>query len=404
MSLTAAPTTPPAAPAMAPLSDPGPRVDGVERIAVLRSNGIGDFVVAVPALEALRAAYPDARITYLGTHWHPELLEGRPGPWDDVVVVPPYPGVRGAEGGDVDREEVERFFEARRRERYDLAVQLHGGGGNSNPFLSALGARVTAGARDVGAPALDRWVPYFYWQHEVLRFLEVVGLVGAAPVGVEPCLALTERDRSEGAQALAGLVRTSTVDGGQGSPGADLAGRVVTIHPGATDPRRRWPAASFAAVARDLLARGAGVVVVGHGADDVAASAEIVGALASAPGGADGRVLDLVGRVSVRGMCGVLAASDLVVGNDSGPRHLAAALGTATLGIYWSGNLINAGPLLRRHHRVAVSFRTTCPRCGRAQVGAIAERCDHDDSFVADVPVGEVLPQALDLLRGGLYG
>ncbi|WP_420497453.1 glycosyltransferase family 9 protein [Parafrankia sp. FMc2] len=69
------------------------RVEDVRGIVVLRASGLGDFVLALPALEALRAAYPTARIVYLGLPWHTQLLRGRPGPWDEVDVVPAWPGV-----------------------------------------------------------------------------------------------------------------------------------------------------------------------------------------------------------------------------------------------------------------------------------------------------------------------
>lgn len=104
-------------------------VPDVHRIAVLRSNGIGDLVVALPALDALRAAYPQARITYLGSPWHPALLEGRPGPWDDVAVVPAFPGLRpspdgGSPGVDeaLDGADVRAFLDEHRSRHYDLAV------------------------------------------------------------------------------------------------------------------------------------------------------------------------------------------------------------------------------------------------------------------------------------------
>jgi ADP-heptose:LPS heptosyltransferase len=339
---------------------------------VLRANGIGDFVVAIPALEALRAAYPDARITYLGLPWHAELLEGRPGPWDEVDAVPPYPNMIA--GGELDGGRIEEFFERHRAAHYDLAVQLHGGGGNSNPFMERLGARVTVGARDADAPPLDRWVRYAYYQHEVLRFLEVVGLAGAPPVTIEPRLALTAADVRHAEAAL------------PISPQP-----LVVVHPGASDPRRRWPAESFAEVARALGERGCRVAVVGHGPDDARAGARIEDL---------SDVVDLVGALDMKGMVGVLARARLVVANDSGPRHLGAALGTPTVGVYWVGNVINAGPLLRARHRVGVSFRATCPVCGIDQTQLHAQRCPHDDSFVADVPVEEVLGHATDLLAG----
>jgi hypothetical protein len=62
--------------------------------------------------------------------------------------------------------------------------------------------------------------------------------------------------------------------------------------------------------------------------------------------------------------------------------------------------VINAGPLLRARHRVAVSFRNTCPVCGVDQAALGSQRCPHDDSFVADVTVDEVLGHAADLLDG----
>src|SRR3954453_8880844 len=97
----------PAALSLGALGPVGPLVDDVRSIVVLRANGIGDFVVAIPALDALRAAYPDARITYLGLPWRVDLLETRPGPWDAVDVVPPYPNL--ISGGEVDDDRIDDF-------------------------------------------------------------------------------------------------------------------------------------------------------------------------------------------------------------------------------------------------------------------------------------------------------
>jgi ADP-heptose:LPS heptosyltransferase len=95
-------------------------------------------------------------------------------------------------------------------------------------------------------------------------------------------------------------------------------------------------------------------------------------------------------------MTGILERCRLLVANDSGPRHLAAAVGTATVGIFWCGNLINAGPLTRRRHRVGVSFRSMCPDCGADQGRG---RCPHDPSFVADVPMQDVIRESVDLFE-----
>ena len=342
----------------------------VERIAVLRANRLGDLVLALPALAALRAAYPRAEITLLGAGLHPRLLDGRPGPWDRVEVVPGCPGVRDTDTDEHDPAAVQRFLAAQRRRRYDLALQLHGGGASSNPFVRGLGAALSVGARDRGAPPLDRDVPYAVTQHEVLRLLEVVALAGARPVDLEPVLAVTARDRAAAAAAL-----------------PDDGRPLVALHLGASDPRRRWPVRHFAAVADDLAARGGRLLVVGSGPDD-AHAARALRAAVRAP------VIDLVDRLSLPALAGLLARCALVVGNDSGPRHLAAAVGAPTVGVFLAPNALSAGPLTARRSRIAVSYRTRCPVCDEDQRQS---RCVHDASLVADVEVEEVLQPAREL-------
>src|SRR5690348_13792054 len=73
------------------------RVEGVRSIALVRANALGDFIFLLPALEALRRAYPGARISLLAKTWHARFLEGRECGLDEVVIIPDMPGF----GGDV---------------------------------------------------------------------------------------------------------------------------------------------------------------------------------------------------------------------------------------------------------------------------------------------------------------
>lgn len=350
-----------------------PVVPGVDKIAVLRANGLGDLLFAVPALDALRAAYPRAEIVLLARRWHADFVPGRMPAVDRVVAIPLARGIWAPPGHVDDPAELERFFAAMFAERFDLALQLHGGGRHSNPFLRRLGARVTAGLRTPDAEPLDRWVPYAYYQSEVFRLLETVATVGAPPVGLEPRLTVLDEDRAEASAVL------GEVDG-DGRP-------LVALHPGATDGRRRWSPARFAAVGDALADAGARVVVTGE-----AGEAELVDAVVQAMrSGACG----IAGQLSTGGLAGLLARCAVAVSNDSGPLHVAAAVGAATVGIYWCGNMINAGPVTRTRHRPAISWRLDCPTCG---TNCITGSCDHRESFVDDVPVDEVRASALDLL------
>ena len=100
-------------------------VEGVQKLAVLRANAIGDYLVSLPAIEALRAAYPAAELVLLGSDWHVGFLAGRPGPVDRCLPVPPTVGVRD-DRPPAPPAEVDRFFARMRAERFDLAVQLQG--------------------------------------------------------------------------------------------------------------------------------------------------------------------------------------------------------------------------------------------------------------------------------------
>jgi hypothetical protein len=104
----------------------------------------------------------------------------------------------------------------------------------------------------------------------------------------------------------------------------------------------------------------------------------------------------LVGRLSLKGLAGLLGRCDVVVSNDSGPLHLAAAVGASTVGIFWGMNLINAGPFFRRLHRPLLGWLHACSVCGR---DLINNRCEHAASSVADVAVEDVIFNAIDLLR-----
>jgi ADP-heptose:LPS heptosyltransferase len=344
------------------------RVPDVRRIAVLRANGLGDLVFSLPALAALRGAYPEAEVVLLGREWQAALLDGRPSPVDRVVPVPPARGVREDPGVEEDPERTAAFLEALRAEGFDLAIQMHGGGRHSNPFVAALGARVTVGSCTPDAPRPDRWLPYVYLQPEVLRYVELVGLVGAPAVELAPALALVDADHAAARAVL-------------GEPDE----LVALLHPGASDPRRRWPAERFAEVGAALAARGVRVLVNGGPPERELVAAVVDGA------GAGAEAVQL----GLDALPGVLAACDVVVANDTGPLHLAGAVGASTVGLFWGPNVVNSPPPWRACHRPLASFDLACPVCG---ADGLREGCEHDVTRLAAIRADEVTAAAEDLL------
>jgi ADP-heptose:LPS heptosyltransferase len=345
------------------------------KIAVLRANALGDYIFVLPALRALKETFPEAEIVYLGRQWHKEYLTGRPGPVDRVVVVPPYPGISEAEGFMPDHQELQDFFRQMQDEKFDLAFQLHGGGRNSNPFVNRLGAALTLGLQTPDAEPLDVNLPYVYYFSEILRYLEVVALAGARTASIDPVAAVTDADLEE-MRRVTGAVT-----------------QLAVVHPGASDLRRRWPPEKFAAVIRHLYRIGFRVCITGAPFER-----EVIDAIMARlePGEAE----NLCGQLTLGGMTGLLASAEVVISNDTGPLHLARALGRPTIGIYWCGNAITGLPMATRHNRPLISFKTECPLCG-LPANKFGQHdsgtCDHATSFVGDVSVEDAC-EAIDEL------
>lgn len=347
-----------------------PPVPNVRSILALRPNAIGDFMFSLPALHALRHTYPQAKITLLGKQWHADFLRNRPSPVDEVIVVPPAPGVGAPPDAKLDPEPGRRFMAAMRDAKFDIAVQMYGGGRYSNAYIMSLGAKLTIGLKTPEAAPLDRWLPYGEVSNRRLELLQVAALVGATPPLMAREVTVTEQDRRE----AAALIPYTPSE------------RIVVLHPGASDVRRHWPAERFAAVADVLASQGATIAISATDGERHLARTIVEHMRHDA--------LDLTGQLSLSGLCGLLDRAVMMISNDTGPLHLALSIGTPTVGIFWLTNLLEAHPLRQHLLRPALSVRTHCPVCGAENRKS---RCEHDVCFVDDVTVAEVTALATEL-------
>jgi ADP-heptose:LPS heptosyltransferase len=347
------------------------KLPDIHKIAVVRANALGDFIFILPALEALKSAYPEAEIVLLAKQWHQDFLKDRPSPVQRVEVVPPCEGVGVKPGTPTDQQELDHFFRRMQEEQFDLAIQMHGGGRYSNPFVRRLEAKFTIGLKTPDAQPLDRWIPYVYFQTEISRYIEVVSLVGAIPATIEPHLTVTPSDYRELHHYL-----------------PEETQRLVVLHPGASEPRRRWPPQKFADIGNAMMARGATVVVTGS-KNERDLTDTLVGLMQ--PG-----ARNLCDCLSLGGLAALLSQASVVISNDTGPMHLGHAVGGNTVGIFWAYNELTADQMTRRRHRPVINWNTRCPECG--QDNSYRE-CEHQVSFVSDIPVAAVLEPALELFE-----
>jgi ADP-heptose:LPS heptosyltransferase len=349
----------------------------VKKIAVLRANGLGDFIFVLPALSALRNKFPDAEIVYLGKQWHTSFLSKRPGPVDRVITIPKCNGIPNEQDRVENVTEVKRFFAEMKNEKFDIAFQMHGGGRFSNPFILELNAKLSVGLKTADAVPLDINVHYFLYQHEVLRYLEVVSRIGAQTKSIEPLLKVTKADKEE----LHLLI-----------PYFD--GPYAVLHPGASDIRRRWPPEKFAAVGDVLALKGFNVFISGTGSEGILAE-KVLSAMKE-------KGYNISNRLSVNAYAALLSLASVVVSNDSGPLHLARAVGAPTVGVYWCGNIITAGPLTMDRNRSCISWNMLCPLCGldctKQDFKKANGTCTHEVSFVSDVSENEVIENLISIL------
>lgn len=358
------------------------------KIAVLHAKALGDFIVTLPALGAIKESYPDTELVLLSKPWVKEFLTARPSMIDRVVCVPEMAGVNDPverkgripnRDSTTGKPEIDRFFQSMRAEKFDLAIHMQGDGRSANPFINKLGAARTIGMRNPGAQPLHRSIPYVHYQSEVLRNLEIAALAGASTSRLEPRIEVTAADEVEAFPILEII---------KGKP-------FVVIHSGADDDRRVWPAGKFAEVSDTLTDRGYEIILTGTPKEERTV-AKIAQAMRR-------QALPCT-SLKLGGLVALLQKSALVISNDTGPLHLARAVGADTVGIYWGPNVLNWGPLSRNRHRLAISWQVECPGCGVAPVRPwpfqpVTPGCDHSYSFVEAITVAEVLALADELLN-----
>lgn len=296
----------------APMSSPPPptTLPTGARVLVIRLSALGDVLFALETVAALHAARPDVQIEFLVEDRFAALLQDHP----QLAAVHVYP-----------RKHMLRILPSLlrlRRRRFDAVLDLHG------ILKSALHVLATRADRTLGcAPPAAREGSHRAWR-------EVVAVPTPLPHRADLGYLLLQQ---LGIDAVRAAPRLAAIP-----PPADLLGGLprplVLLHPGtsAFATFKRWPAGRFAELAQRLAGRGLGIVV-SHGPDEQPLAAAVLAACPSARA-IDGRLLGL------RGLAGVLAAVDVAVAADTGPLHIAAAVGTRCVALFGPKDPARYGP------------------------------------------------------------
>ncbi len=314
-----------------------PRLARLEpaRVCIIKPSSLGDVVHALPILTALRARWPLAHISWVVNHPFREVLEGHPA-LDELIVhdrsterAGPL-GISGTGG----------LFRRLAQGRFDLTIDLQGLL-RSGLMTAATRAHVRVGMADAREGA--RW---FYTDrvdasrlrlHAVERVRRVAAAFGASMA--EPQFGLTvATEHAEWARhVLEPLPRPR-----------------IVLNLGAQWLTKRWPPEHFAEIARRAVTRyGAGLIAVGS-ASDRGLVEDLVRHAAPIP------ILNLCGQTGLNQLAAVMTASDLLISNDTGPLHLAAAAGARVVGIYTCTDPVLTGPFGPRATTVQTAVWCKC--------------------------------------------
>jgi lipopolysaccharide heptosyltransferase I len=311
-----------------------------QRILLIKPSALGDIVHALPVLSLLRRRWPAAHIAWLVNSAFAPLLDAHP-QLDEVIAFDRRGFARGWRDPFA-AIALHRFLRDLQHRDFDLVIDLQG------LFRSGwMTMRTRAGAR-VGFANARELAHLFYThrvpigsaeQHAVDRYLAVCDALGCGRGPANFTLPVNEEDQASVRAMLNGA-------------GEDYA----VLVPGTNWPTKRWPAEHFAALVEPLRERFGLRAVLAGGKDVSPIAAQIPHAL------------DLTGQTNLRELVALLDGAALVIANDSGPMHIAAALNRPLVTMFGPTNPIRTGPYRRMDSVVRIDIE--CSPC-------YSRRCSH---------------------------
>ena len=351
--------------------------EDTKRILIRGVNWIGDAVLTLPAISAVRNAFPDAHICLLVKPWVAELFNENRDIDEIMLYDESYKGIAGRF----------RLAGLLRRKKFDKAILLQ------NAFDAALitwlaGIPERIGySRDARGPLLSKAVAVnreTSKKHQVHYYLDLLKAVGITGTETHPYIDLNDSERDRARKDLFP------------SPIAHRTSPVIGINPGAAyGSAKRWLPKSFAEVIKRIVDELKGRVVIFGGAAEEEIANEIVKKAQRHKGtkGTDyaSRILNMAGKTGLRQLAALISECDAFITNDSGPMHMASALYVPTVAIFGSTDSVATGPFGEGHK--IVSRGLPCAPCLERECPDGHLRCmteiTADDVFNA---LKEVLP------------
>ena len=308
-----------------------------ERILVIKLDHLGDVLLATPVFSNLRRAYPNAELHALTGAWTRVVLEKHP----DVNKVIEYNSPAFCRTGQsTSFRGTFKLYRELRREKYDLMVELRG---DWRTVWFAFG-RLTPKRLSRAALQIANRLGFaqFSGTHETTRNLDVLKQAGI-PTPVQTAIfSVTAEDKKWASDFLT----TYRIE--RQRP-------LIAIHPGSPIPLKRWLLDRYAELADWLIAQKRAQILFVGVEDEIPIITEIQALMR-------GESINVAGRTTLAQLASILHTCNVFIGNDSGPMHLAAGVGTQTIGLYGPGDPTRFGPTGEKCQ--TIRRRSDCPCVG----------------------------------------
>jgi heptosyltransferase-2 len=314
-----------------------------KRILIIKLISVGDVLFTTPAVRTLRLGFPKSHLTYLVGSWSRDVIEDNPN-LDEIIV---YDAPRHSQDRGRAWLNTLSCLRQLRRKKFDLAVIFHRTSfAGLLALLAGIPNRVGFDYQGQGR-FLTKKVAYEVGKHEVDRYLDVVRSLGISPAGLWTEMQIESREQDYALELLY-------------ANGLKPDERMVVVlpgggkNPGTFMPTKRWPADRFARLIDEMVRRFQVKALLVGGPGDEEAVSTVVSQIKS-------QAVNLVGKTTFKQLAAVLQRCRLFIGGDSGPLHIAAAVGTPTVGIFGPSDPRLVAPRGEKH--LAVWKKVSCSPC-----------------------------------------
>lgn len=319
-----------------------------QRILVVKLDHLGDVILATPVFSNLRQTYPNAELHALVGTWSSIVLERHP----EVDKVLDYNSPAFSRTGQpTSLKQTFQLYQQLRRQKYDLMIELRGDWRTAwFAFLRLTPYRLSRAALQISNRLGSS---QFSGTHETTRNLDVLRHAGIATSIQTATFSVTSEDE----KWVSNLLAVHNID--KQDP-------LVAIHPGSPIPLKRWLPERYAELADRLIAQKCAQILFVGVEDEVPIITEIQRLMRS-------ESVSIAGKTTLIQLASILHSCNVFIGNDSGPMHLAAAVGTSTIGLYGPGDPTRFAPAGVNCQTIRRKF--DCPPCSGATCRFGEEGC-----------------------------